>query len=254
MGMTSPFPEPESPELEQFAVYAKAEIGAMLRNLAEEGVLMTAYFDGDPGFLVSVILEVNPDFEEVIFDYAVDPVAQKTPAGFQHIVFVGFLEHIKVQFVARLAEAMQHDNRPAFRIRLPDSLLRLQRRDFFRVRPPLSKPAKCLVAYGDDGKQYESLRVLDLSVGGLAVMTYPEKFDLPAARLIENCYLDLPGVGSIGVNILVRHIDTLAKDEKARRCGCEFVDMAPASRMMLQRYINQIDAENRKVASIKRVA
>ena len=30
--------------------------------------------------------------------------------------------------------------------------------------------------------------------------------------------------------------------------------MPPASRVMLQRYINQIDAENRKVANIKRVA
>jgi c-di-GMP-binding flagellar brake protein YcgR len=254
MGMTSPFPEPESPELERFAVYSKVEIVAMLRQLAEEGVLMTAYFDAEPGFLVTVVLDVNGDFEEAVFDVAVDPIAQKRLLASRHIVFVGFLEHIKVQFIARMAEATQHEGRPAFRIRLPEMMLRLQRRDFFRVRPPLSKPAKCLVPYGEDGKQYESLRVLDLSVGGLAVMTYPEKFDMPTARIVENCFLDLPGVGSINVSIAVRHIDAVPKDEKARRCGCEFVDMAPASRVMLQRYINRIDAENRKVAGIKRVA
>jgi c-di-GMP-binding flagellar brake protein YcgR len=254
MAHTSPFPEPESPDLERFAVYSKVEIAAMLRNLATEGVLLTAYFDGDPGFLVTVVLEVNGDFEEVIFDSAVDPIAQKRLLASKHIVFVGFLDHIKVQFVARLAEATQHDDRPAFRIRMPETLLRLQRRDFFRVRPPMSKPAKCLVPYGTDGKQYESLRVLDLSAGGMAVMTYPEKFELPVGRAIENCYLDLPGVGSISLALIVRHVDPVPKDEKARRCGCEFVDMPPASRVMLQRYINQIDAENRKVASIKRVA
>ena len=254
MGMTSPFPEPESPELERFAVYSRVEIAAMLRNLAEEGVLLTAYFDGDPGFLVTVVLAVNGDFEEVILDSAVDPIAQKRLLASKHIVFVGFLDHIKVQFVARLAEATEHEERPAFRIRLPEMLLRLQRRDFFRVRPPMSKPAKCLVPYGEDGKQYESLRVLDLSVGGMAVMTYPQKFELPTGKLIENCYLDLPGVGSIGVSLTVRHVDPVPKDEKARRCGCEFVEMPPASRVMLQRYINQIDAENRKVAGIKRVA
>jgi len=60
MGMTSPFPEPESPELERFAVYSKVEIAATLRNLAVEGVLLTAYFDSDPGFLVTVVLEVTP--------------------------------------------------------------------------------------------------------------------------------------------------------------------------------------------------
>jgi len=254
MGMTSPFPEPESPELERFAVYSKVEIAAMLRNLGDENVLLTAYFDGSPGFLVTVVLEVNDDFEEVIFDNAVDPIAQKRLLASKHIVFVGFLAHIKVQFIARLAEATQYEDRPAFRIRMPESLLRLQRRDFFRVRPPLSKPAKCLVPYGEDSKQYESLRVLDLSAGGMAVMTHPEKFDLPISRVIENCYLDLPGVGSVSVSLTVRHVDAVPKDEKARRCGCEFVDMPPASRVMLQRYINQIDAENRKVASIKRVA
>lgn len=254
MGMTSPFPEPESADLDRFAVYSKVEIASMLRSLGAEGVLLTAYFDTEPGFLVTVVLEVNDDFEEVIFDNAVDPVAQKRLLASKHIVFVGFLAHIKVQFIARVAEATQYDNRPAFRIRMPESLLRLQRRDFFRVRPPMSKPAKCLVPYGDDGKQYESLRVLDLSVGGMAVMMYPEKFELPLGRAIESCYLDLPGVGSVSVSLTVRHVDAVPKDDKARRCGCEFVDMPPASRVMLQRYINLIDAENRKVAGIKRVA
>ncbi len=150
MGMTTPYPEPESPELERFTVYSQVEIAATLRRLRDEGSLLTAYFDAEPGFLVTVVLDVNADFEEVVFDYGADGVAQKRLLASKHIVFVGFLEHIKVQFIARVAEATQHDERPAFRIRFPESLVRLQRRDFFRVRPPMSKPAKCLVPYGDD--------------------------------------------------------------------------------------------------------
>lgn len=254
MGMTTPYPEPESPELERFTVYSQIEIAATLRRLRDEGTLVTAYFDDDPGFLVTVVLDVNANFEEVVFDHGADAVAQRRLLASKHIVFVGFLEHIKVQFIARVAEATQHEERPAFRIRFPESLVRLQRRDFFRVRPPMSKPAKCLVPYGEEGKQYESLRVLDLSVGGMAVMTYPEKFELPVGTLIENCYLDLPGVGNISISLTVRHVDPVPKDENARRCGCEFAEMAPSARVMLQRYINQIDAENRKVAGIRRVA
>lgn len=254
MGMTTPFPEPDAPELERFQVYSKVEIAALLKQLRDERVLVTAYFDGEPGFAVTVVLEVNADFEEVVFDAAAEPIAQKRLLASKHIVFVGFLDHVKVQFVARFAEPCACQARPSFRVRLPDSVLRLQRRDFFRVRPPLSKPAKCLVPYGEDGKQYESLRVLDLSAGGLAVLAYPEKFEMPVGRLIENCFLDLPGVGSINVGIAVRHVETVPKDDRARRCGCEFVDMAPGARVMLQRYINQVDAENRKVAGIKRVA
>lgn len=252
--MTSPFPEPESPELERFAVYSKVEIAAMLRQLRDEGVLVTAYFDGAPGFAVTVVLDVNEDFDEVIFDNASDERAQKRLLASKRIVFVGFLDHVKIQFVAPLAAACACPSRPAFRIRLPDQVLRLQRREFFRVRPPLSRPATCLVPNGEGSKQYESLRVLDVSVGGLAVLTYPETFELPTGKVVENCVLDLPGVGSVAVSLNVRHVDPLPKDDKARRCGCEFVDMAPQAHLMLQRYVNRIDAENRKVAGAKRVA
>lgn len=252
--MTSPFPEPESPELERFAVYSKVEIAAMLRQLRDEGVLVTAYFDQGPGFVVTALLEVNEGFEEVIFDSASDALAQKRLLASRQIVFVGFLDNVKLQFTARIAEATGFENKPAFRVPLPDQLLRLQRRDFFRVRPPLSKPATCLVPYGEDGKQYESLRVLDISVGGLAVLTYPEKFELPTGRVVENCFLDLPGVGSVSVSLNVRHVEQVPRDERARRCGCEFVDMAPQAHVMLQRYVNRIDAENRKLAGGKRVA
>jgi len=252
--MTSPFPEPESPALERYAVYAKVEIAAMLCQLRDEGVLITAYFDQGPGFAVTVLLAVNEGFEEVIFDSASDEVAHKRLLASQQIVFVGFLDHVKLQFTARLAEATRFEDKPAFRVPLPDQLLRLQRRDFFRVRPPLSKPANCLVPYGEDSKQYESLRVLDIGVGGLAVLTYPEKFELPTGKLIERCFLDLPGVGSLSVSLNVRHIEAMPRDERARRCGCEFVDMPPQAHVMLQRYVNRIDAENRKVGGGKRVA
>jgi c-di-GMP-binding flagellar brake protein YcgR len=252
--MTSPFPEPESPELERFTVYSKVEIAAMLRQLRDEGVLVTAYFDAEPGFGVTVVVDVNTNFDEVIFDAISDPVAYKRMLAANRIVFVGFLDHVKVQFTAAHAEPCTCQQRPSFRVRLPETVLRLQRRDFFRVRPPLSKPAMCLVPFGEGSKQYESLRVLDISVGGLAVLTYPEKFELPVGKVVEGCFLDLPGVGSVSVSLNVRHIHEVPRDERARRCGCEFVDMAPQAHVMLQRYVNRIDAETRKVAGGKRAA
>ncbi len=254
MGMTSPFPEPESPDLERFAVYARVEIVAVLRQLLEAGVLVTAYFDQGPGFCVTIPLMVNEDFEEVIFDYASDELATKRLLASKHITFVAFLENVKLQFTVHVAEATTFEGKSAFRVRLPEQLLRMQRRDFFRIAPPMSKPAQVLVPYAGDGKQYEKLRVLDISVGGMAVMSYPEKFDLPLAAVIDNCYLDLPGFGSVSVVVHVRHVDVLPRDQAARRVGCEFVDMAPASRVMLQRYINRLDAERRKLSGSSKVA
>jgi c-di-GMP-binding flagellar brake protein YcgR len=260
MGHTNPFPEPEAPELERFMVYARVEIISMLRHLGEQGVLTTVYYDRHAGFAVTALLAVNPDFEEVIFDVPSDELATRRLLAAEELVFVTFIDQIKVQFRARKAEATLHDGKPAFRVRLPPEVLRLQRRDFFRVKTPIGKPALCLVPYGEtegaDGagegsgpKTYEKLTLLDISVGGMALMSYPAKFALPIGKTIEGCYLDLPGIGQVTVSLRVKHVDQVPRDENARRVGCEFIQLAPQARMMLQRYVNKLDAEQRKTAT-----
>ncbi len=258
MGQTNPFPEPDAPELERFMVYARVEIISMLRQLGEQGVLTTVYYDRHAGFAVTALLAVNPDFEEVIFDVPADQLATRRLLAAEELVFVTFIDQIKVQFRARKAEATLHENKPAFRVRLPPEVLRLQRRDFFRVKTPIGKPALCLVPYtdanaaeGEDSspKTYEKLTLLDISIGGMALMSYPDKFALPLGKIIEGCYLDLPGIGQVTVSLKVKHVDQVPRDERARRVGCEFVQLAPQARMMLQRYVNKLDAEQRKTAT-----
>jgi c-di-GMP-binding flagellar brake protein YcgR len=249
MGMTTPFPEPPSPDLAQFTVYSRVEIIALLENLSRTGTLATAYFEGNAGFAVTVLLAVNPEYEEVVFDSASDAATQRQLLAADTLTIVAFVENIKLQFVAGAAEPTTFEGKPAFRVRLPEEVLRLQRRESFRVRTPVGKPAHCLVPYGESGKQYEKLRLLDISVGGIAVVTYPEKFDLVPGTRIDDCFLDLPGVGSVGVSLDVRHLAPLAKDNKARAVGCEFVAVAPLSRTLIQRYVNKLDAEQRKVAA-----
>jgi flagellar brake protein len=248
MGMTHPFPEPESPELERCAVYSRVEMLAIGRSLRDAGVLVTAYFDGEPGFAVTTLLEVEEEAGVFVFDQLAEPLLQRRLLGSAQITFVGFVEAIKLQFSVAGARDGEYDGRPAFRVPLPERALRMQRREFFRVRPPTTKPATCSVPYGEDQAQVEILRVLDISVGGMAVLTYPEKFDLVSGRVFEGCELDLPGIGKARVSVRVRHIDPVARDEKARRAGCEFAGMAPAASLLVQRYVNKLDADSRKLA------
>lgn len=255
MGVTSPFPEPQSAELEQYIVYSRVEIAAMLRRLGESNVPINAYHDGMDGLAVTEILDVLPDDDAVVIDPPADPESAKALSAAEHITFVAFVDNIKMQFAAQgVAPATWH-GRGAYRIQMPESILRLQRREFFRVRPPMTKPATCLIPYDlqthqvptepATGQHYESLRVIDLSVGGLAMLACPKAVVLPSGERIENCYLDLPGVGSVNLSVIVRNLDPEV-GEDTRRLGCEFADLSPASRMALQRYVNKVEAEVRK--------
>jgi len=150
-----------------------------------------------------------------------------------------------------LSQATTFEGRSAFRVRLPSEMLRLQRREFFRVRTPAPGQATCLVPSGDDASKYESLQLLNISVGGVAVMSYPHLFDLPVGETVRNCFLDLPGIGPVNVSFRVVNVYDEDGDSNARRCGCQFVDLTPQARMMVQRYVNRVESEQRKVAGAR---
>ena len=242
MSLTTPFPEPDSPELERFAIYSRSEITSFLRQLRDKQVLVTLYYDQAAGFTVSNVLDVNEAFEELILDRTSDAVAQKSIYASKQLVVVAFLDNVKLQFSVGTAEAVEHHGRPAFRVRFPQQLLRMQRRSSHRRQPPAIRPATCLVPSPGKKGQYESVRVLDLSVGGLALFVHPVQFALPADYTLENCYLDLPDVGQITVTLRVCYVDAEAANDGVRRCGCEFIDLSESAARMLQRYMNKLDA------------
>lgn len=241
-----PFPEPESPELDHYMLYSRGEIVAVLRRVAEERTLVTVYTGGDGEFAVSTVLQVDPDFDEVDMDMPVHPEAQARVLAAAELVFVIFFENVKIQFRAQIAKATRYEDRPAFRVRLPTQLLRLQRREFFRVRTPIVARPTCLVPQAEGDTKYESLQLMNISVGGLAVMNYPSNFELPLGKVVRNCYLDLPGIGPIQVGFRVVNLYEADPQGDARRFGCQFVDLTPQARMMVQRYVNRVEAEQRK--------
>lgn len=242
MPITTPFPEPDSSELERFALYGRQDIVGVLRELRDRQVLVTLYCDQAAGFAVSNILDVNAAFEEVILDCAADPSAQGAIYQAREIVLVAFLDNAKIQFNVAGAEPVTHQSRAAFRVRLPQQLLRMQRRAAPRQPSPAARPATCLVPVPGEAARYESVRVLDLSIGGLALLAHPVQFELPIDRVLTPCYLDLPDIGQITVGLRVRYVDGPAEPGSARRCGCEFVDLAGPALRTLQRYMNRLEA------------
>jgi c-di-GMP-binding flagellar brake protein YcgR len=86
----------------------------------------------------------------------------------------------------------------------------------------------------------------------MAVVSEPQHFRFELGAVVENCFLELPGVGSVPAALRVRHVEPLGGKSEARRCGCQFVELGAQARVMLQRYVNQLDAEHRKLAAAPR--
>ena len=234
MGMTSPFPEPPSPALAPFVVRSRVEIVSALRQLRDQHLLVTVYYGNDTGFAVGSVLDVHAGADELIVDLTVDAVGRQAIAAAEALVLVGFVDNVKLQFSTKPAQALT-PNGAAFRVPLPQEMLRLQRRSSLRVKTPA---LLCRVPKAKG--QYHVLRVSDIGLGGLALQGPVDRALFVVDRVIEGCQLQTSSGRSVQVTLRVRHIEALVGARDAERIGCEFVGMTPAVRNGLQQLIGSV--------------
>ena len=251
MSLITPFPEAESPALGRFALQGRDGITALLGELRHRGSLVTVYFDNAAGFTVGNVLDVDAERDAVVLNCTGDGDVQRSIALAGEIVVVAFLDSTKIQFTLAGAEPVDCQGRAAVRFRLPRRVLRIQRRSVPRRSPSGGRPAVCRVPVPGSAEQYEPARVLDISLGGLAVLATPRLFALSRDQVVGPCRLDLPELGQIEVSLRVRYLEAWPGEVGSRRCGCEFVDLGDGARRSLQRYLERLEATSRTDGDVR---
>jgi c-di-GMP-binding flagellar brake protein YcgR len=237
----------EANQDEKFRVTSRTEVVAILRALAADNVLVTVFFGGADKFAVTRLLAVNSQDNEIIFD-GVSNAALKDAVRFSPTLIVhAFHKSIKVTFDSTAVEATLFENRPAFRMRLPVSVIRLQRRSDYRAKPPVLKAPT--IYFRQEGLiEPLKTRISDISCTGLSFSVLNETTTLSNGEVFQSCKLEIPQVGTIEVSIEVRHVSRY-RDGAGRamqRYGCKFLCICGASTRLIQQYINQINIDRRK--------
>lgn len=235
--------EAEALDHERYQVHSRFEIASLLRAVADSHIAVTVYFNRGTEFIVTNVLGVNPEFEELILDLGADDTANRRLLQSPRMTVVTFLDHIRLQFQAQRAEETLHEQLPALRIRLPEMLLRLQRRNFYRIRTPVARPVLASFPDPADRGRRVSLRIFDLSCGGVALLAGEGELALEPGTILQDCRIDLPEVGVLNTALEVR---SAARHEEGarknlRRYGCQFVGLPPALASAVQRYITRTE-------------
>lgn len=239
-------PEASNPDHERYMVYGRTEILLLLRRLAERRAAVTAYFARTQGSAVVELLAVDGGSDTVILDVPGDPHAHRAMLAADGLLFVAFIDQVKVQFRARSARAITHDDAPALAVALPEALMRLQRRDFYRIRIPATDSTTCTVPYAGeharlgDPVYFAKLRVFDISLSGMSLVVQQERQLPSVGKQLDHCMLDLPSVGRFEVSLQVRRITPMLRQLPARLVGCRFAILPPQGRQWIQRYIHRL--------------
>lgn len=249
--MSQPQDPPQNPapasedDFSKFSVNWKKEIVFILRAIMEKNELLSAHFDHGRNFILTSILDVDADDEELILDVGSDDALNSRILGSDRIVFVTSHDKVKVQFSASRIEKTRFEGRDAFRVALPESLIKLQRREYFRVTTPIANPLKCIVPI--DKERRVGMVVVDISIGGIGVVLPHTETAIEKGMTFQGCHLELPDIGNISATLIIRSVfeTTLRNGQPSKRAGCEFVDLSANMQSMIQRYIIKIERERR---------
>ena len=238
----------------QFLLTSPREIAFYLQLLARQHTIVTAYIDDGRQFFLSSILAVDEAAHQVFLD---PPQTQENTAAAlnaHRLTLVTNLDRVKIQIRLQPPGMQVYQGQNTLGTAIPDNMLRLQRREFFRLEPPVSHPIHCKLATANSGgpaKTFE-LTLSDISGGGASLKGTTEMAgDFPRDVLFQDCRLEIPGEGVILVNLRVRKVIEVSAQNGVHglRIGCEFVNL-PGSRLaFIERYITRIERERKALAS-----
>ncbi len=233
----------------QYLLHSRTEILAVLRTLIQKNTLITVHFDRGNAFFLTSMLAILPETDSFIVDVSSEEETNAKALRADRLIFTAVVDKIKIQFSIDALVRTEFEGRPAFIGRIPDALLRLQRREFFRLATPIANPIRLFTSLPrSEGVLALDVPLLDISGGGVGLMLVPEQASLlKQGDVIENCRITLPEEGLLATTLGVRNLFDVATRSGARyvRVGCQYIDLPAARLAAIQRYITRIERERK---------
>ncbi|MYM91601.1 flagellar brake protein [Rugamonas sp. FT82W] len=250
------YPHFQDAELENwhdFEVESRKEITSLLRGIGEKNQLIRMLIHGEADVCVTSILEVDEPNNTVYLDCSIDREQNKRILASRRLSFETTLDKVRILFAADRIEAATWQGNPAFKIAVPPTLIRLQRREYYRISTPVTNPVRVLIPLPDELGGNTTFPLADISCGGIAILDNKMMLGDAIGRNYADCRIDLPEIGQVATSLQIRNsLDlTLLNNKTNRRLGCEFVGISRGMLSYVQRYITKLERErNARIAGL----
>jgi c-di-GMP-binding flagellar brake protein YcgR len=250
------YPHFQDAELENwhdFEVESRREIFSLLRGIGEKNQLIRMLIQGESDVCVTSILDVDEASNTVYLDCSIDQEQNKRILASRRLSFETTLDKVRILFAADQIEQTQFEGNPAFKIPFPDTLIRLQRREYYRIATPVTNPVRVQIALPAELGGPTTFPLADISCGGIAILDNKMVLGDAIGKSYLDCKIDLPEIGPITTALQVRNsLDlTLLNNKTNRRLGCEFVNIPRGALASVQRYITKLERErNARIAGL----
>jgi c-di-GMP-binding flagellar brake protein YcgR len=122
----------------------------------------------------------------------------------------------------------------------------MQRREYYRVKSPLSKPSYCQLVV--ENREPVNLAIYDISLSGFSMLNVSKELSdlMIPGKLFEQCKLILIETDECLVSFEIANKLILNPDklQKIQKIGCKFVKTTRSAEDVIQRYMQQIQRKN----------
>ncbi|MEI7612289.1 MAG: flagellar brake protein [Betaproteobacteria bacterium] len=235
-------------EMERCTLTGQREIIFQLRTMIRQKERVSVIFDEGRQSFLSVLIEVSEGNHALYFDIGGSDETNTAFLKSERCQFMCHIGGIRIQFSGKSPRIVNLKGEKVFVVPLPANMLRLQRRDAYRLQLPTSKPYICRIRRGTP--EEATFPLYDISVSGLGFQV-ADAPDLEPMSQLENCWLDLHESGMLAVTLEVRYISE--KQNRANKplwhIGCRFINLTANHETLIQRFMARLEAELRALSA-----
>jgi len=241
--------ENKLPDDEQFTVHHPKEVSQILAELSKNKAILNVSFNHGNDQCLTTIIGVDSEKRAVYLDIGLDAGFNKKLLESNHMV-ISKNDGIRIRWTSAKITLVKLKDGEALKIALPRSMIRLQRREFFRSPTPLVHPLICYVPYHHPINKSENtvfeLMLIDASLGGIGtVLSGPLPPVMEVGTVFEDCKLKLPNYGELNISLCVRNVKEIISKSGAlrHRIGLQFTDVSKVDERLIQRYVFNLERE-----------
>lgn len=223
-------------------------IAQILNELAKNKTTLNLSFNYGQEQGLTTVIGVSADKKSVYMDKSLDAGFNKKLTASETIIF-SKTDGIKIRWVSHKITEVRLTDGGAFKIALPKSLYRFQRREFFRSPAPTVNPVICYIPYinpTSDEEETVEMTLADISLGGVGTVVIDHLSPiLEVEKIFKDCRMALPKFGDLVVDLCVRLIaeSDMLNGAKKYRVGFQFVNITHRDERIVQNYVLQLERE-----------
>lgn len=243
---TSIAPERDQKLLEEFSLSAVPTVRKLLGTIEEDEHELYVYLQADHTQFVTEILNIDWSSGLMWLGTPYDKSLSSHCNASTAYIMVSFPDGVKVQFAGVGILQSQYQGAEALRVAIPKTIVRLQRRNYFRVMADEELNAQVKL---DIPSTQGPITLIDISLAGCGLLMDGVQSQHQAGEVIKDVRLTLPdGEGSMLVELTVRNIKHMADNPDMVQLGCEMKSLDRGAERRLQRFL--LATERRQRANL----